>query len=108
MKTIKEAAKEYANRIDKANSEFVEEDFKAGVEFSQKWIDVNVEHPPSPGIEDCILLLKTIITKNKGKKSEFIFEKIITGRYHSFQFWNIENSGSPEGIVTHWREIELK
>ena len=48
MKTIDEAAKEY--RMSKIDDPFTMpeahiEAFKAGVEFAQKWIDVNDELP---------------------------------------------------------------
>jgi hypothetical protein len=45
MKTVKEAAAEYAARTDKANSEWVESDFIAGVKFAQRWISVDDELP---------------------------------------------------------------
>jgi hypothetical protein len=45
MKTIEEEALEYAERTDKANAEFVAEDFKAGVTFAQRWANVKYELP---------------------------------------------------------------
>lgn len=55
MKTIEQAAKEYAEttvlkETDASLSELInycEIDFKAGVEFAQRWIPVSEEMPPS-------------------------------------------------------------
>jgi hypothetical protein len=45
MKTVKEAAAEYAVRTDRANSKRVERGFIAGVKFAQRWISVDEELP---------------------------------------------------------------
>jgi hypothetical protein len=93
MKTIKEAAKEYADKTDKANAEFVAEDFTAGVEYAQRWISVKDELPQ----EDNIYLVKW--TNLLGQKS---FELV--------RFSTKENNWEVKYFecVTHWRAIELK
>jgi hypothetical protein len=100
MKTIKEAAKEYAYRTDKALAEFVSEDFIAGVEFAQRWISVEEELPPCSG-ED--ILIKGIDRRG--------YEGIIDTGYMRGKTPEVENFVSNACVlikVTHWRKIELK
>ena len=97
MKTIEEAAKDYSKS--KSSAEVFrcahETDFKAGVEFAQRWISVEDELPE---IGD-IFLVKTdngcITTAYlHGIKSGFI----TYGEDAYIEF----------GTITHWRPIELK
>ena len=48
MKSIEEAAKEQAAIKVRTDSEYIQakQDFKAGVEFAQRWISVDDELPP--------------------------------------------------------------
>jgi hypothetical protein len=99
MKTIEEAAEDYAQRTDKENAEWVMKDFLAGVEFAQRWISVEEELPPQ---------------ERSNGESERVFVKDEDGhrgfcRYnHKSRKWT---NGSLYGDwmgVTHWRYIELK
>ena len=92
MKTIEEAAKDYSKS--KSSAEVFrcahETDFKAGVEFAQRWISVEDELPE---IGDEIIV----------KLKEHPLKK--------YQAWSIECRRDIEIIpvfATHWRPIELK
>ena len=92
MKTIEEAAKDYSKS--KSSAEVFrcahETDFKAGVEFVQRWISVEEELPE---IGDEIIV----------KLKEHPLKK--------YQAWSIECRRDIEIIpvfATHWRPIELK
>jgi len=93
MNTIKEAAEEYALKTDKANSEWVMEDFKAGVEFAQQWISVDEELPEKGS---------RVLLKNENGYIE-----IRTMGVNSISNGKLRNTigGHP---VTHWRPIEVK
>ena len=89
METIEQIAKEYA--CGKSSSEVFrsahEADFKAGIEFAQRWINVEDE---LPSIGDHIL----IYLKRDKLKIWRIFnedDRILVSNY-----------------ATHWRPIELK
>jgi len=93
MKTIEQAAKEYANKTDKANQEWVQEDFKAGVEFTQRWISVEEVLPET---EDMVLIAYENDTKNA----------VDTGYYSKKHAdWGGRHYGNK---ITHWRPIEFK
>lgn len=109
MKTIKEAARDYAiheywgvceivdcdGMIDKS-----EEDFKAGIEFAQRWIPVEEELPEVGEI----VLVRTKINKvttcemyiPKDYLDNILGEKKWAASYNFIQ------------AITHWRYIDLK
>ena len=108
MKTIKEAAKEYAISLHADDCHlsiseiemYAKTDFEAGVEFAQRWIPVKEELPPSGeivllSIENCEI-------------------DVVIGFYMNSEF--IARLFIPIGIdnvvikneVTHWRQIKLK
>jgi hypothetical protein len=100
MKTIKQAAEEYANTkakvvvsgteitntIDDLNL-YSQTDFEAGVKFAQEWISVKDELPP---IEIWINL------------------KLNDADYKSIIFSNIELVKTLSKTFTHWRPIEME
>ena len=91
MLKINEAAKDYA--LSKSSAEVFrcghEADFKAGVEFAQRWISVEDELPET--IDDEKMFLRhPILIKN------------IDGAFQ------VLNTFSNIGTYTHWRPIELK
>ena len=88
MKTVEEAAKRYANT--KSSSDvFIEshiKDFKAGVEFAQRWIPVEEELPEK--------LVQVIVKLENG--------------WHTTT-WITENGDFAFNVKpTYWRPIELK
>ena len=91
MKTIEEAAKDYSKS--KSSAEVFrcahETDFKAGVEFAQRWISVEDELPETI-CDEKIFLKYPILVKN------------IDGALQ------VLNTFSDISTYTHWRPIELK
>ena len=85
MKTVEEAAREYAQKTDRANAEWVAKDFIEGAKYAQQWISVDDELP-----ERGVLVL----TKDK---NTIYFVCVYTG-----EVWY------PFDDITHWRPIELK
>lgn len=90
MKTIQEAAQEYAESqgydtcdyvTKKDFEEYASIDFYAGVEFAQRWIPIEEELPDKDNCDKCLW-------KNKDK----------------IWFGTAWKSDKP----THWRPIELK
>jgi len=94
MKTIEEAAIEYAekNKKTRLSNHITKTDFKAGVEFAQRWIPVEEELPEDGGI---VLVRST----NPKKPSTAFFTKGI---------FRCDFVGISHQQVTHWRPIELK
>lgn len=93
MKTIIDAAKEYALTRNNANEiQFLHdfEAFKQGIEFAQKWISIEEELPDTNEFMESNIVLV---------KNEY---RIATGRYYSNG--NIWFPGDMK--VTHWRPIE--
>ena len=100
MKTIEEAAIQYANT--KSSSDvFIEshiKDFKAGVEFATKWISVDEELPR---------IGEKVITKmNKDRRTSYGIATRIREEWEIDAHW-IDHTFSNMNI-THWRPIELK
>ena len=106
MKTISEAAIKYASS--KSSSDvFIEshiKDFKAGVEFAQRWIPVEEELPD---------VGETVLTKMEKRHGDTRVQN-----YYSTAT-RLENQGEWQdvnwvdhsmsfGHITHWRPIELK
>ena len=89
MKTIEEAAKDYSKS--KSSAEVFrcahETDFKAGVEFVQRWIRVEDE---LPSIGDHILI------------------KLKRDKLKIWRIFNEDDRILVSNYATHWRPIELK
>lgn len=112
MKTIEQAANEYIEslQLDDCNSVsstqfecYARDDFKAGVEFAQRWIPIEEEKPPLT--RDCVLV-KWVNAKG--------IETIGLASYLEFScnvkkpHLNFTIKGSCKQMITHWRLIELK
>ena len=99
MKTIKEAAIQYANT--KSSSDvFIEshiKDFKAGVRFAQRFISVNDELPEDIETEGRTHI-PCIVTNGNTKTIAFRRLSPLTKKWN----WNVMME------VTHWRPIEYK
>ena len=100
MKTIEEAAKNYAisRHVDSVELKFVgkyQQAFKAGAEFAQRWISVEEELPEidESGESDLILM----------KIDHFVY----VGNYTEDREW-VELITREKYTPTHWRPIELK
>lgn len=109
MKTIEEAADNY---IQSKYKEFAlldiigedtsikdfRDDFKAGVEFAQRWIPVEEELPE---------IGEKVITKmNKDKRTSYGIATRIREEWEINAHW-IDHTFS-NMTITHWRPIELK
>jgi hypothetical protein len=88
MKTVKEAAQEYAAQERTARSEYAA--FIAGVEFAQRWISVEEEMPEH--------------AQNVFMKTQSGY---ITGGYYEYATFRYIDDRLCYG-VTHWRPAELK
>ncbi len=110
MKTIEQGAQEHyvktQIRIIRDDEKECLFDFKAGVKFSQRWIDVKEELPK----EYEQVLVKVLLQKDNKE-----YEIVSLGDYSYFSHhWNIIHSLIKNGFhaqswkVTHWRPIELK
>ena len=97
MKTIEQAATEYAERntlnagADRTKRENA---FKAGIEFSQQWISIDDELPS--------LMQNLLLKLENGLYACFNADLIKNFKVKNYKYLY-------EGIkVTHWRLIELK
>lgn len=100
MKTIEEASIEYA--VSKSSSDvFIEshiKDFKAGVEFAQRWVSVDDELPK---------IGEKVITKMaKDERTSYGMATRIREEWAINAHW-IDHTFS-NTVITHWRYIELK
>ena len=109
MKTINDAAKEYAiqREVDAEELKYIgkyQQSFKAGVEFAQRWISVEEELPP---------IGEMVLTKMEKRHGDTWVQ-----HYYSTAT-RLENQGEWQdvnwvdhsmsfGHITHWRPIELK
>ena len=98
MKTIDEAAREYAVHMVGSDSSYeqndLEEGFKAGVEFAQDWISVKITPKYSTG---CRL---DILVKNE------TFKYPASVKIHTI--YSDKDIQELKAMFTHWRYIELK
>jgi hypothetical protein len=123
MKTVEQAAKENADKkypkiglnedwkddgfdegYDAAMHNKSIEEFKAGVEFAQRWIPIEEELPKN---SSNLLLVKWIDKSNKIKYGlatciDFYSTGLSKEKYLDFTI-----QGSCKRKVTHWRQIEL-
>ena len=97
MKTIEEAAKEYADKPGMSNERMFRSttiaDFKAGIEFAQRWISVEDDTPIFEGESYQVLV--------RGHRAHP--EKVTC--------WTVgiaEDESIIRSVFTHWRPIELK
>ena len=104
MKTIEQAAMEYATQDRKTRSEHAA--FAAGVAFAQRWISVEEELPEAN---------TQVLVKIECMNKEKIFEVFSLGSYDDWaKRWYIlhlliENKyHCKHWHVTHWRPIEVK
>lgn len=92
MKTIEKVAKEHARKVS-PHSEWTaknaEINFKAGVEFAQRWIPVEEE---SPSEYDYVLAKSSV-------------GDVYVASFSAYTF----HTGMPHKVnITHWRPIEYK
>jgi hypothetical protein len=103
MKTIKEAAREYADNrpylLHEPEKVKYYTSFMAGVEFAQKWISVEDELPEAGyGGE----VSDTVLIKDD-------FKHVGTGRYWiEDKQWIQDVPNKYYATVTHWRRIEIE
>lgn len=92
MKTIEEAANEYAKKIggDNFHKEELENAFESGIEFAQRWIPVEEELPKRNKW--------VIVRKHNGLKLGMYFNNVDKFLY------GFDDQTSQ---ITHWRPIEL-
>ena len=103
MKTIEEAAKEYALKFGSEGTEIYSVAFtcyKRGAKFAQKWIPVEEDLPNSdmPGSATSEVVLA---------KSEELANEVTVYSHLVNKTWHIYPSGKIIDI-THWRPIEYK
>jgi len=98
MKTIKEAAEEYAgfNKIGIVNDRI--RAFKAGVEFAQRWISVEDELPEIKKERYQIFIKRAF---KIDPYEVFSINTLIKSKENLIEIFS-------EFSVTHWRPIELK
>ena len=100
METIEEASKDYSKS--KSSAEVFrcahETDFKAGVEFAQRWISVEDELPEEQGYY--LVIAPHSFPKN--------CNVVVAEFYEDNKTFYSESSDSPIEDATHWRPIELK
>jgi len=102
MKTIEEEAKQYADKTYdiyamlyseddlNANKENLIKDFKAGVEFAQRWIPIEEELPP---------VNRTVLIE---------YDDAIVGVLKYKKYIGFTSYRSDLSKITHWRPINLK
>jgi len=107
MKTIEESAQEYAEKTDKANAEWVMQDFKSGVEFAQRWIDVKDELPET--------IMETMKSGNYTYTVSPVLIKTSNGKFaiaKRYMFmdlgWYWMGSNCFNESVEFWRPIEYQ
>lgn len=104
MKTIEEASMEAIS--DRTIS--VEELFKAGVEFAQRWIDVEDELPKANKEEEGILYSDYVLIKIKEYEHPFIGYYVKANDDEFFDFTPEILLDIKQDEITHWRPIEYK
>ncbi len=104
MKTLQQASKEYAEKTDKANAQWVAEDFEAGVKFAQTWISVEEEMPTIDHCEKRTQFLTKGYFEINSKKGDMHY---ITTRLSSIVD-RVYFETPSFFTVTHWRMIEIK
>jgi hypothetical protein len=121
MKTIEETATDYG--LEYVNSKYsdihsmsakfalaaVMQDFKAGVDYAQRWISVDEELPENTVYKDDFVLIKILFDDEHGKEEQVhINKRFDLGERIGF----VWNSGYFEdewkAKIIAWRPIELK
>lgn len=105
MKTAKEAAQEYTFSRKDCHSNYHDVNidilgFNAGIEFAQRWYDVNDELPERYSNQLC--LVKYL---NKNKNEVIKLARYFENPYSNYN-WVIE--GSCPRDITHWRPINIQ
>jgi hypothetical protein len=110
MKTIREAAKEYAELHTRGNDEMARafkgatsSAFMEGAQFAQRWISVE-EELPSPNSEFIHTSLFVLVKTDIG----FIRTATYNHQKRCFVTERGMQLDKDLGNVTHWRHIELK
>lgn len=107
MTTIEQAAREYADSLilgDAHNvskqqfEEYAQCDFKAGVEFAQRWRDPKTEKPET----EELVQVKIVIVTEKGKNTAHEHDQFNI----KHQMFEIEQQCGVE--VIGWRPIDIK
>ena len=116
MKTIKEAAKEYAISLHADDCHlsiseiemYAKTDFEAGVEFAQRWIPVEEELPKNAN--EIILKNEKWITEYNpnGTRMGYMDNERKKLFYSAYWDENGQCYSMSEEQPTHWRPIELK
>lgn len=108
MKTIEEAASEYYQKSDgEMNHNDFKDIFKAGIEFTQRWISVEEEMPENVEelIGNNIKSENVLVERTWNDNGEIAIE--INCRFRPSErigfLWNIDYKGS---TITRWRPIE--
>lgn len=106
MKSIEEAAKEYAAKrwVNDGRPE-TKTDFIAGVEFAQTWIPVGRELPEDNFMEYGLQFGYELLVKCPNNKA-YIANRVYSEDHNDF-VWRYLDGGKIY-CVTHWRPIELK
>ena len=101
MKSIEEAAKEWTC-LDPYYNDDVQEAFKGGVAFAQRWIDVNDELPNTN---------KNVYVYYKffDKFTNIRYESTSVGYVGYLREWRVKGECNVDGEITviRWRQIEL-
>ena len=97
MKSIEEAAREQAAIKVRTDREYIQakQDFKAGVEFAQKWVNINKESPQ---------YYQTVLADNG--KYMAVVARVSDGDEDFYPICGTDIIMSPDPIK--WRPIELK
>lgn len=105
MKTIDEAAKEYAEDVTATHREFAANNFIRGVEFAQRWIPVEEELPEDNFVETGMQFgFDLLVTFPNGRIS--LVDRLWSEAMQDY-YWRYKD-GSRVYEVKSWRPIELK
>jgi len=110
MKTIEEAAREYADSIWGENyitecKNYHSDGFKSGVEFAQRWVPIE-EELPEQGNNVLVKLLKPDYNSSIKDATVESITIAYVNCYNQFIISMMNNWESD--FITHWRPIELK
>ena len=116
MKTIEEAAQEFANNavpslIKEPAAEILRkayrEGFEGGVEYAQRWIPVE-EELPEPSFTELVLVKGFYEDKNYGRL-KFLRVSRLRSIHKGNALWiGLTDKIKSKYTVTHWRPIEMK
>ena len=103
MKTTEDEAKEQANalKIYSSKQDF-EKGFKAGVEFSQRWIPIEEESPPIENKKNCENFSIDVFLKSNNNEVSVGYYAFMSGKFV------VKDRDLKYMEVAYWRPIELK